>query len=71
MAAPLIGGQFRNFGAAPPPGGAWGLLYLLQDGCLEGFLLALPLGAVLEMMFWMLYWPPEFRVWASCRPLVR
>jgi len=43
-----LAAQLRNFGAGPPPNGAWELLGLLQDGRPECFL---PLGAVLEHMF--------------------
>jgi len=72
LAAQLIGEQLRNFGTVPPPSGAWELLGLPQDGSPEGFLLAPPLGAVLEQMFTGLnavLAPPAFRVRASGRPL--
>jgi len=48
----------RNFGAVPPPSGTWELPGLFQDGCPEGFLLALPLGQFLRRCsrVWMLYW---------------
>ena len=65
MAAPLIGEQLRNFGTIPPQSRAWEFLGLLQDGCPEGFLLAPPLGAVLEQMFTgldVVLAPPAFRV---------
>jgi len=48
LAAPIIGEQLCDFGAVPPPNGAWELLGLLQDGSPECFLRVPPLGAVLE-----------------------
>jgi len=47
-AAPLIGEQLRDLRAVAAPGGARELPGLLEDGCPESFLLALPLGAVLD-----------------------
>ena len=54
--------------AVPAPGGASELPGLLEDGCPESFLLALPLGAVLEEMFpslGLVLAPPAGGVWAA------